>query len=410
LRDALNHKNGAIPVDFGSTAVTGMHVSCVSAVREYYGLEKKPVRVIEPFQMLGEIDEELKNIIGVGVEGVTGRFTMFGFENTGWKPWTFNGLDVLVPENFNVRPDGAGGFYLYPKGDVTSRPSGRMPEGGVYFDAVIRQAALDDDKLDPRDNLEEFATLSEGDLAHYTNAARAAARTERGVVLSVPGAGLGDIALVPGLALTDPKGVRDVEEWYISTVTRRDYLHAIFEKQTDVAIENMRRIHDAAGALIDVVFLCGTDFGTQTGTFCSPETFRELYMPYYKKMNGWIRANTAWKVLKHSCGAIVPLLDAFIEAGFDAINPVQCSATGMEPKELKARYGDRLVFWGGVVDTQKTLPFGKADEVREQVARRCAVFARDGGFVFNAIHNVQAGTPVENIVAMIETIKEINGR
>jgi len=409
FRDAINHIGGGkTPVDFGSTAVTGMHASCVSALRDYYGLEKRAVKIIEPFQMLGEIDAELKEIIGVGVEGVLGRNTMFGFENSGWKPWRFNGLDVQVPEKFNVTDDGKGGFYLYPQGDLTARPSGHMPEGGVYFDAVIRQGDVDDDNLAPGDNLEEFQPLSERDLSHFKNAASAAARTGRGVILSAPGAGLGDIALVPGLAMLNPKGIRDVEEWYVSTLTRQDYLHSIFERQTDIAIDNLRRIDGVAGGVVDAVFLCGTDFGTQQSTFCSKETFRDLYKPYYKKMNGWIHKNTRWKVMKHSCGAVAPLLDDMIEAGFDIINPVQCSAAGMEARAIKQKYGSRLVFWGGGVDTQKTLPFGTADEVRAEVTERLRIFSDGGGFVFNAIHNVQAGTPVENIAALIEAVNAFN--
>jgi uroporphyrinogen-III decarboxylase len=102
-------------------------------------------------------------------------------------------------------------------------------------------------------------------------------------------------------------------------------------------------------------------------------------------------------------------LESFIEAGFDIVNPVQCSAAGMEPAELKRKYGSRLVFWGGGVDTQKTLPFGTPQEVREEVLRRCQIFAPGGGFVFNSIHNLQAGTPVENIVAMLRAVHEFNG-
>jgi uroporphyrinogen-III decarboxylase len=102
--------------------------------------------------------------------------------------------------------------------------------------------------------------------------------------------------------------------------------------------------------------------------------------------------------------------ESFIEAGFDIVNPVQCSAAGMEPGALKERYGERLVFWGGGVDTQQVLPFGTPAEVREQVLGRCEIFAPGGGFVFNAIHNVQAGTPVENVVAMVDAVREFNGR
>jgi uroporphyrinogen-III decarboxylase len=140
------------------------------------------------------------------------------------------------------------------------------------------------------------------------------------------------------------------------------------------------------------------------------KTFRDLYCPYYKQINNWIHSHTPWKTFKHSCGAVSKFLPSLIEAGFDILNPVQCSATGMEPEQLKANFGDQIVFWGGGVDTQRVLPFGTATEVREQVLRRCEVFAPGGGFVFDAIHNVQAGTPVENIVAMLDAVHEFNGR
>jgi uroporphyrinogen-III decarboxylase len=103
-------------------------------------------------------------------------------------------------------------------------------------------------------------------------------------------------------------------------------------------------------------------------------------------------------------------IPSFIESGFDILNPVQCSAVGMEPRQLKDTYGDRLVFWGGGVDTQKTLPFGTPAQVREEVLQRCEVFAKGGGFVFNTVHNVQAGTPVGNLVAMFEALREFNAR
>jgi uroporphyrinogen-III decarboxylase len=121
-------------------------------------------------------------------------------------------------------------------------------------------------------------------------------------------------------------------------------------------------------------------------------------------VNDWMHRNTKWKTFKHSCGAVEPFVESFIECGFDILNPVQCSAAGMDAERLKARYGDRMVFWGGGVDTQKVLPFGTPEDVRRQVTERCRIFSRNGGFVFDAIHNVQAGTPVENIAAMMEAV------
>jgi hypothetical protein len=408
--DALNHRQpDCVPVDFGGTAVTGMHVTCVAALRDYYGLEKRPVRVHEPYQMLGMIDEDLRDALGIDVIGVFPRNTMFGFPTENWKTWEFQDLEVLVPRDFNVSIDTNGDTLIYPEGDLTVAPSGRMPKGGYFFDSIMRQKPIDDERLNPEENMEEFTPIPDQDLAHLVRSVEEAAASGLGVIATFGGTAFGDIALVPGLNLKYPRGIRDITEWYISTSTRQDYIHKVFERQCEVAIKNLERIQSAIGDSVDAVFICGTDFGTQTSTFCSVNTFRSLYFPYYKQVNDWIHSHTTWKTFKHSCGAVMKLIPSLIEAGFDVLNPVQCSAAGMDPKTLKERFGDRLVFWGGGVDTQKTLPFGTAAEVREEVLRRCEVFAANGGFVFNSIHNAQAGTPLENIVAMFDAVREFNG-
>lgn len=410
LATALNHKQpDRIPIDFGGTAVTGVHASCVAALRDYYGLEKRPVRVHEPFQMLALLDDDLQDAMGVDVVGVFARNTMFGFPVERWKPWMFNGLEVLVPGDFNTTQDANGDTLIYPEGDTSVPASGRMPRGGYFFDCIIRQDPLDEERLNAEDNLEEFKPISQNDLDHLAQAAGEAAATGRGVIAGYGGTAFGDIALVPGPFLKHPKGIRDVTEWYVSTSSRQSYIHQVFDRQCEVALANLEHIYAVVGDKVQAVFICGTDFGTQTSAFCSVKTLRDLYFPYYKRVNDWIHAHTPWKTFKHSCGAVSKFIPSLIEAGFDILNPVQCSATGMDPAQLKSMYGDRLVFWGGGVDTQKTLPFGTPAEVREEVLRRCEIFAPGGGFVFNTIHNVQAGTPVENIVAMLEAVHEFNG-
>lgn len=408
--DALNHRQpDCVPIDFGGTGVTGMHVTCVAALREYYGLEKRPVRVHEPYQMLGMIDEDLRDVLGIDVIGVFPRNTMFGFATENWKSWKFHDLEVLVPQDFNVSIDDNGDTLIYPEGDTTVTPSGRMPSGGYFFDSIVRQDPLDEERLNPEDNMEEFTPITEQDLAHFVRSVETAAASGLAVIATFGGTAFGDIALVPGLNLKHPRGIRDITEWYISTSARQDYIHEVFQHQCMIAIENLRRIYSAIGNSVDAVFICGTDFGTQTSTFCSVNTFRSLYFPYYKEVNDWIHSHTTWKTFKHSCGAVLKLIPSMIEAGFDILNPVQCSAAGMDPQTLKNSFGDRVVFWGGGVDTQKTLPFGTPGEVREQVLRRCEIFATNGGFVFNSIHNAQAGTPLENIVAMFDALREFNG-
>ena len=411
VRLSLAHRQpDRIPIDLGGTAVTGIHASCVAALRDYYGLERRPVKVHEPYQMLAWVDDDLKDAIGIDVEGVSRRSTMFGFPASDWKPWSFNGLEVLVPGRFNVTTAANGDTLIYPEGDMSVPPSGRMPKDGFFFDSIVRQKPIDEDRLDPAENLEEFKSLTDTELAEIRTDVELANTKGRAVIANFGGTAFGDIALVPGPFLKDPKGIRDVAEWYMSTRGRRDYVHTIFAHQAEIATGNLKRIHDSIGDSVDAVFLCGTDFGTQTSAFCSVPAFRELWFPYYKQVNDWIHAHTGWKTFKHSCGSVERFYESFIECGFDIINPVQCSAAGMDPVLLKAKYGTRLTFWGGGVDTQKTLPFGTESEVREEVLRRCEIFATGGGFVFNTVHNIQAGTPVGNIVAMIHAVNEFNGR
>lgn len=408
LLDALNHRQpDRIPVDFGGSSVTGIHVSCVAQLRDHFGLHHHPVKVIEPFQMLGEVEDDLKQALQVDVKGIPGRKTMFGFENADWKPWTLNGLEVLVSGNFNTTEAENGDILIYPEGDVTALPSGRMPKGFHFFDAIIRQNHFDPEHLDPADNLEEFGPVSETDLDNIAADVQAAQGSDYALFATFGGTALGDIALVPAVNLKDPRGIRDVTEWYVSTRSRRDYIHKIYSRQTEIALQNLQRIHARIGNSIDVLFLCGTDFGTQSSSFCSVSTFRELWFPYYKQLCSWIHSNTTWKIFKHSCGSSERFFDSMIEAGIDIVNPVQCSAAGMEPDKLKAKYGDRVTFWGGGVDTQKVLPFGTPEQVREQVLERCRIFAPGGGFVFNTIHNIQAGTPVANILAMLDALHSL---
>jgi hypothetical protein len=412
LAAALDHRQpDRVPVDFNGTGVTGMHVKCVIGLRDRYGLEKRLVKVYEPYQMLGWIDDDLQQVLGIDVEGVYGPDTMFGYRNENWTPWRMDdGTEVLMSGNFQTTKDANGDTLVFPGGDRSAPPSGRLPRNGFFFDTIIRQEPIEEATLDPADNLEEFGPITEEALEHFQRESSRAGATGRGIIASFGGTGLGDIALVPAPGLKRPKGIRDVEEWYISTLARKPYVHAVFERQVEMALENLEKLRARVGNQVQAVFLCGTDFGTQRSTFCSVAAFRELYMPYYKRLNGWVHRHTAWKTFKHSCGAVRTLIPSFIECGFDILNPVQTSAAGMDAAALKADFGGELVFWGGGVDTQGTLAFGTPEDVRTEVLRRCEIFGRGGGFVFNAVHNIQANVPVDNIAAMFAALDEHNGR
>ena len=189
-------------------------------------------------------------------------------------------------------------------------------------------------------------------------------------------------------------------------VLRPDYIYKVFEKQCEIALENLEKIYRVVKDRVTVIFVSGTDFGTQRRPIMSNETYRKLYKPFHKRVNDWVHEHTPWKTFIHSCGSIEPLIKEFIEAGFDILNPVQTSAAGMDPRVLKSKYGDKITFWGGGIDTQRTLPFGTPEQVRREVRERIQIFAPGGGFVFNTIHNVQPRTPVENLLAMYEAFQK----
>ncbi|MCL5998558.1 MAG: methyltransferase [Chloroflexi bacterium] len=411
---SLNHQEpDRVPVDLGGSAVSGMHANTVYALRQALKLDAPgtPVNVIEPYQMLGEVKPDLMDALGIDVVSLGKPNNLFGFRNVDWKPWTTpQGVPVMVPGAFNTVPEPNGDVFMYPEGDRSAPPSGRMPQGGFYFDTIIRQEPVDDDKLNVVDNLEEFTPISAEDLGYLgSEVERLYTETDKAILGSFGGTAFGDIAMVPAPFLKHPKGIRDVAEWYMSTVSRRDYVYEVFDRQCEIGIANLEKIHQVVGDRVSAVFVTGTDFGTQSGPFISLKAYRDLYMPFHKRVNDWIHAHTTWKSFIHSCGSVRALIPDFIAAGFDILNPVQCSAARMDAGELKREYGKDITFWGGSVDTQRTLPFGTPDEVRREVRERLRIFGPGGGFVFNPIHNVQAQTPVENVLAMFETVRDFGG-
>lgn len=410
VRKAINHiQPDMIPFDLGSTGITGISASSLTLLRKALNMYYGPVKVHEPYQILGNVEMDLIDRIGIDVIGVGMPSTMFGYSNENWKPWTLtDGTDVLVSGNFNTDRDEDGNLYMYPHGDKSCKPCARMPKDGYYFDTIIRQEEIDPDNLKPEDWTDGmFSVMKDEDVRYLENLATDLYNnTSLSLVGGFGAGGFGDIASVPGPGVKYPKGIRNPEEWYMAHVLYPDYIKGIFDIQAEITIKNYELCWQAMGDKIDVVVVSGTDFGTQRGLYMSVKMFREFYKPYHKKLNDWIHEHTTWKTFYHSCGSVVDLLDDFVDSGIDILNPVQCSAAGMDPKMLKEKYGDKLVFWGGGIDTQKVLPFGTPDQVKEQVKERMQIFGKGGGFMFNPIHNVQRGTPVENLVALVEAIKE----
>ena len=189
-------------------------------------------------------------------------------------------------------------------------------------------------------------------------------------------------------------------------MARKDYIHAVFQRQTELALANIARLAAAIGDSAQVVRICGADFGGQNGPIISRRTYVELFSPYYRAINAAIHASTDWKTFKHCDGSILELIPEFIADGFDILNPVQTSAAHMDARMLKREFGSQLTFWGGGVETQSTLPFGTPDEVYREVRERIDIFNDGGGYVFAAIHNIQPATPIPNLLAMIRALRD----
>jgi len=405
MRKALSHQQpDRPPLDLGSTLVTGIHAGAYARLKKALGISEGRIRVSDPFQMLAEVEESVKAALGVDTMGIQLPTTIFGYKNEKWKPFRmFDGNEVEISGNFQYDVLPTGDIVQYPKGDRSAPPSGRMPKDGFYFDTIVRQEPIDEAALNPKEWVEQsFSLYTEEDLRFLEESAKWwYEHSDYSLVGNFGGAGFGDIAFVPGPDVPHPKGIRDPEEWYVSSLTRKEYIKEIFQLQLDLQMKNLQMFRQAVGDRIDVVFMSGTDFGSQNGPFISPDAYRETFKPLHKIMNDWVHAHTAWKTFYHTCGSIVAFLDDFAEAGIDILNPVQISAAGMSPETLKGKYGNTFVFWGGAIDAQHILPFAPPEQVREEALHNRAVFGRNGGFVFTNVHNIQATVPAENIVALL---------
>jgi hypothetical protein len=409
FRKAIRHEQpDRPPLDLGSTLATGIQASAYARLKKALGITGGAVRVIDPYQMLAEVEDPVKKALGVDTFGIQLPTNFFGYRNEQWKPFRmFDGTEVEISGHFahDVFPNGD--IVQYPRGDRSAPPSGRMPKDGWYFDTIVRQELIDESALDPKEWVaQSYSQYTEEELRFIEETSRWwYEHSEYGLLGNFWGAGFGDIAVVPGPAIPHPKGIRDPEEWYVSTITRKEYVREIFHLQFELQMKNLALYRQAAGDRIDVVVMGGTDFGAQNGPFIAPAAYRELFKPLHKAMNDWVHANTKWKTFYHTCGSIVAYLDDFAEAGVDILNPVQISAAGMAPETLKRGWGDRFVFWGGAIDVQHTLAFGTAAQVRTEARRNADIFGKGGGFVFGNVHNIQATVPTENVLALLEAAR-----
>jgi hypothetical protein len=344
LNQTLNHiEPDRVVMDLGATPITGINANALARLRDALHLEKRKVKISEPLQLLGEVEEDVRQALQIDCVEVSNGYNMFGFSNAGRKPWTMQtGLEVDVPADFNTTVDENGRTYLYPQGDMSAAPAAMMPKDGFFFDNQTRGNIEFDEDTDSarQDFKDDFGLLTERQLRHIEDTCNHYYNdTEYGIVYSGALASLGDFAIVPGPNVKEPKGIRDLPDFMMAHSICPQYIHELFDMQMEYAMKNAALLYEAAGDKIQAVYISGTDFGTQNGPYISPDSYREFYKPYYTKINKWIHENTNWKVFYHSCGSVVAFLQDFYEAGVDILNPVQLSAKGMDGKMLKEQWG-----------------------------------------------------------------------
>ncbi len=411
--DALNFKKtDRVPVDFGASLVSGINASLVYKLREHYKLPCKDIETTDFLQMLGKVDDDLLQILHGDVIGLNNPVNSIGNSiiDQNQRFIMPDGTPTLIPNDAQYDICSDESIVFYPQGDRTCNPSVKMPKNGLFFDSIDRSKPIDESNLTPIEDFKESFGILTDETAKYfeKESKKLFESTDYAVIGNFGGGALGSPALLPGPNLKNPKGIRKIDEWLMAHLLFPDYVKSVLEYQTENYLKNIEIYKQAVGERIQLLFISGTDFGTQKSLFISKNIFQNIYKPLYKRMNDWIHQNTNWKTFFHSCGAISEILDDFVEMGVDIVNPVQTSAENMDAKTLKAKYHGRLVFWGGGIDTQKILPYGNPQEVYENVMENLAIFSEGGGYVFNTIHNMVGNIPMKNIEAMLSAIKDFN--
>ena len=379
-----------VPIDLGGTAASGINVNAYVQLRNLLGLKADNVQVFDVFGMMARVEQDVIEHFNIDTMLVPSLRPRFGIPINEWKPWHLpDGTLVQVPVGFQTVEEAGGSLLLIVNGEAV----GRMPKNETYF---LELAESDmgglDALVDPPDpDTETFSLLTDEDLRFRQEIAKNLYETT-------------DKALIIDL-VDNIRWNTSITNWLFAMAADPDRTFELHEKKSLALLERVKQLAEAVGPYADV-FAIYQDYGQQRGELISPETFKRLVAPHYRRIFNWIHENTDWKVLFHSCGSVYNLIPHIIEMGADILNPVQCHTAHMEPQRLKAEFGGRLVFWGGGVDTQTVLPFGTPDEVRQQVKERISIFGPSGGFVFAPTQDIQADVPPENLVAMYDAVRE----
>jgi uroporphyrinogen decarboxylase len=398
---ALEHREpDRVPVDFGAHRSSGISAIAYARLRKALGLEPRTIRVYDPVQQLAIIDEDVLDRFSVDTIEL-GRG--FALEDEHWADWVLpDGTPCQMPRW--AMPEREAGRWVVRSG--SGRVVGQMPDGALYFEQCYWPFLEEEDLERLPAALDEVVWSAmpapPGPLVSGPDGTRALAEGARRLRESTDRA---IVALFGGNLLESGQMLYRNDRFLMMLAAEPARAEAFLDRLVAHHLDNLGPFLEAVGPHVDVV-LFGDDLGMQTGPQISPAMYVRYFQPRHARM--WRRAKELCgvKVLLHCCGGVRPLLAHLIEAGLDAINPVQTSCKGMDPASLKQDFGSSLTFWGGGCDTQRVLPRGTPSEVRAHVRERISTWKPGGGFVFQQVHNILADVPPENVIAMFEAVAE----
>lgn len=389
---AAHQEPDRLPIDFGSMGSTGITALAYARLKDHIGAKGGVIRVYDTGQQLAEPEKMILDMLHVDVIDLRRSLAPAGPDDRGWRDWQLrDGTKVEVPASFDPEPDEEGGYILK---DSEGRVTARMPKDGLYFDSVWHalermRAAAEVKNIDW-----ESKKISDQEVKWLEKKAIYLDQQTDYAILFQGCGGVHEWG----------QSLRGWSNWIVDLGARKALAEALLDRMMEVNMHRLKRLVSVLGPHVQVLGF-GDDLGMQMGPQISPSTYREMLKPRHEEMFTYAKKHSKCFTFLHSCGSIHALLPDLIDAGLDIINPVQISASGMDPNRLKEEFGEQLAFWGGGADTQNVLGFKPAPEVEKHVKENISIFSKGGGFVFNQVHNIQ---PNVSPAALLATYSAAN--
>jgi len=404
VKMSINHKQvDRVPIDLGSMRSTGIATIAYNNLRKKLGITKGLAKMYDFIQQLAYPEKEIRDLFHVDVIDAGQAFLNNDSE---WRKWILNdGSKCLIPKYLNVEIDKEGTVLLKNNDNVIL---GKKPKSSLYVDQsywVYKDLPKIPNTFDDKDLVKQLWAIpsppwylnifNDSDYKLFiNNIKKLHDETDYAIMLSV------------GCNLFETGNfLRGMENFLSDIYLDKNGTKRLIDKLVEGNMKFLDRVLRGVGEYVDLLQF-GDDLGLQNGPFMSPDVFKEIFMPRYKKMWDFVHNNTDCKIFLHSCGSVFELLPHLIDAGVDVLNPVQTTAVNMEPEKLKKEFGKYITFWGGGCNTRDVLPNKTPTEVKEDVKRRIEIFSKGGGFVFNQTHNILADVKPENVIAMLEAAYE----